>query len=336
MKNLLCLLLLFLASDGFAQKIFPYEKDIQDKSRYVVTDVDFYDSVARIRLQGTLIRPKMPHQHLVIIIPGSGKDTRHAHFVLAEHLLQHNIAVFRFDEAGVGLSDGHFDPSATGLETATNAAFQKLHNMPENQNVKMGLLGHSLGGFASMATYAANKQDVSFVIQMAAPVTNLPDNFIRRAARGDADFYFIPKRSPQQTSALLEKLYATVRENRGKSYADIRKKAIAAGTALDFRKNEFLKFLMGDQIAHILHEDMAPQYREIATPTLYLIGNQDTTIDPDFNIGLLNRFNNPHIRVSLQPGLNHWLTQHDAPAGTSLYQMDGLALETIGNFILGL
>ncbi len=47
-------------------------------------------------------------------------DSRHSHYLLTQELLKNNIAVFRYDERGVGKSDGKFSTVTYGISKITN------------------------------------------------------------------------------------------------------------------------------------------------------------------------------------------------------------------------
>lgn len=59
-------------------------------------------------------------------------------------------------------------------------------------------------------------------------------------------------------------------------------------------------------------------------------------IFPVSETALLRSFQNPHITIAVIPKLNHYLTDREATSGTSLYQMDKEALNTIMDWTLTL
>ena len=97
---------------------FPYES----------VDVRFSNTAAGIELAGTLTIPTGDGPFpTVVTISGSGPQDRdetilgHRPFaVLADHLARHGVAVLRFDDRGVGESEGDF-ASATSLDFADDA-----------------------------------------------------------------------------------------------------------------------------------------------------------------------------------------------------------------------
>ena len=69
-----------------AQHIFEYEREIKIKENYNYQEIEFHNTLDKIKLSGTLISPKTEFNKIVLIIPDTGKDPRYAHFVLAEEL----------------------------------------------------------------------------------------------------------------------------------------------------------------------------------------------------------------------------------------------------------
>jgi hypothetical protein len=80
-----------------AQEIYTYEKQIDNIEKYLSTELETENKNDNVILKGTLIEPKTYYTKVVIIVPGSGKDTRNSHYKLTEKLLENNIAVYRYD-----------------------------------------------------------------------------------------------------------------------------------------------------------------------------------------------------------------------------------------------
>ena len=144
---------------------------------YYSEDVKFMNEKAGIELAGTLTLPnkngKFP---VVVLITGSGPQNRneeimnHRPFlVLSDHLTRNGIGVFRYDDRGVADSKGDFK-SATSLDFALDAeaAVDYLKTRKEIDKNKIGLAGHSEGGYIA-PMIAARNNDVSFIVMLAGP-----------------------------------------------------------------------------------------------------------------------------------------------------------------------
>ncbi len=150
---------------------------------YTEKEVSFYNTKDSIQLAGTLTLPKDKKDFpSVILLTGSGPQDRnesimgHKPFlVLADYLTRNGIAVLRFDDRGVGESEGDFMQSDAGdFVNDAEAALNFLKNHPQINNDKIGVLGHSEGGLVG-TMLAAQSQELAFLILMAAPGVNGKD-----------------------------------------------------------------------------------------------------------------------------------------------------------------
>lgn len=147
---------------------------------YYSEEVKFENTKDNIVLAGTLTLPnkngKFP---AVILISGSGPQNRdeelfdHKPFlVLADYLTKNGIAVLRFDERGVGESEGDFKTATINeFSTDINSVIEYLKSREEIDITKIGLIGHSLGGIIAPKVASQNK-DVSFIVLLAGPGIN--------------------------------------------------------------------------------------------------------------------------------------------------------------------
>src|SRR5690606_39208003 len=87
--------------------------------------------------------------------------------VLADHLTKQGIAVLRFDDRGVGESEGDLSKATSkDLANDVEAAVEFLKSRQEIQLNRIGLLGHSEGGLiAPMVANSSN--EVDFIILVA-------------------------------------------------------------------------------------------------------------------------------------------------------------------------
>ncbi|WP_233993916.1 alpha/beta hydrolase family protein [Salinibacter altiplanensis] len=122
---------------------------------YVADSVTVRNDAAGITLAGTLTRPEDGGPHpAVVLVSGSGPQDRNSEVanhklfhVFADHLTRQGIAVLRYDERGVGASEGTFD-GATSKDFAGDvaAAVRFLKNRSDIDSGAVGLIGMSEGG----------------------------------------------------------------------------------------------------------------------------------------------------------------------------------------------
>ncbi|MFK8115015.1 MAG: alpha/beta hydrolase family protein [Rubripirellula sp.] len=144
---------------------------------YDSSEITFENKRDALTLAGTLTTPNGDGPFpAALLITGSGPQNRdeallgHRPFlVIADHLTRQGIAVLRFDDRGVGGSNGDFS-SATSEDFAEDvrAGIEYLKRHPKIDSAKIGLIGHSEGGLIAPMV-AAQRSDVAFIVLMAGP-----------------------------------------------------------------------------------------------------------------------------------------------------------------------
>lgn len=144
---------------------------------YYTEEVQFKNAVDNVNLFGTLTLPKKNGKFpVVIIVSGSGPHNRDGemfshkpYLILADHLTQNGIGVLRFDERGVGKSEGNFNNTSLEQFTAdVEMAIDYLKNRKEIDKNRIGLIGHSIGGIIA-PTIASKRNDINFLVLLASP-----------------------------------------------------------------------------------------------------------------------------------------------------------------------
>ncbi|MGX1023364.1 alpha/beta hydrolase family protein [Psychroflexus sp. MBR-150] len=144
---------------------------------YNIEDVSFINSDDEIKLKGTFTYPKHKKKFpIVIIVSGSGPQNRNGtmfghepYHVIANHLTKKGIGVLRYDERGIGESEGDF--YSAGIEEFASdleAAIRFLRIKKSFKKNKIGLAGHSIGGIIAPKV-AIHNPNIDFLILLAAP-----------------------------------------------------------------------------------------------------------------------------------------------------------------------
>lgn len=190
---------------------FPYEE----------REIAFENKKADIKLSGTLTIPKSKGPFpAVILISGSGPQNRneeilgHKPFlVIADYLTKNGIAVFRYDDRGIGKSGGVFS-TATTLDFAKDAeaAFNTLQKVAEIDKNKIGLMGHSEGGMIAPIVAAKNKK-VGFIVLLAAPGIKITELMKLQVKMINATDTTQTPAEIKESVELSAKIYQVINEN---------------------------------------------------------------------------------------------------------------------------
>lgn len=324
---------LLISALSFGQVKFSHEREIKGKENYMVKEINFFNHTDKLRLSGTLISPKTSYTKIVIIVPGSGKDTRYAHHKLTASFLKNNIAVYRYDERGVGKSQGNFTSAIDRLTDDVSYCIKHLKSLPEYKSKEVGILGHSLGGMAT-ATATKNSYNsttkVDFLIQIASPVKNFSE--ASKYQIKTLPQYKIKNKTTEETVALLDELIELTRKSKHQNISDITLKEYGIKTIRE--KGFDLKDVKFWSLTHInlFKQDYEAVYKQLQIPTIYLIGSKDKFVNPLTEVSLLKNYNNPLITVKVMENLNHYLTKGSLQSNV-IYNIDDKATNTIINWV---
>ena len=155
-------------------------QDPQPPFHYQIEEVTFVNEKEGNTLAGTLTIPEGEGPFpAMVLVSGSGQQNRdeelmnHRPFwVIADYCARHGIAVLRYDDRGVGGSDGEVK-NATSMDFSydAEAAYDYLRNRKEINATKVGILGHSEGGVINFMV-SARRPEVAFLVSLAGPSVN--------------------------------------------------------------------------------------------------------------------------------------------------------------------
>ncbi len=294
---------------------------------YEIRQVSFQNKKAGIKLAGTLTLPrgKGPFP-AVLLVTGSGPQNRdesigkHKPFhVLANEFTNAGYAVLRYDDRGVGESEGKFRGanSADFLEDAM-AGLDFLRSIPEVNPAKTGLLGHSEGGMlAWMASAEAHKP--AFVISLAGPgiahdrlmllqtravaiTSGMDEDKVLQAEQLNSSLYAIAKSekdSLKARNAMREKLENYYFTETGRQPDQKTKEAL----------DQQLNTLLDPWFRYFIAFDPVPYLRKIDIPVYAANGSLDVQVTANENLrSILDEIpyqKSPKTAVQNYQGLNH-------------------------------
>ncbi|MCA9132322.1 MAG: alpha/beta fold hydrolase [Planctomycetales bacterium] len=308
---------------------------------YAVREVEFANPQAGIRLSGTLTQPEVAEPvPALVLISGSGPQDRnetiadHQPFwVLADHFTRRGIAVLRFDDRGVGGSQGAQE-SATSLDFANDvrAAVRFLREQPGIDPERIGLCGHSEGA-AIGSLVAVDDSRIALLIMMAGAgvsgerilmsqsklvlqAADVPAEEIERQSQMQRILIDLAKQQPlpsveEYTRQAVQAL-APLLSDEEKSTA--RGEAMIRASAAQLTSPWFQFFLAYDPSTTL---------ERLRCPVLVLVGEKDLQVDPELNLppitAALERAGSADHRVERLPNLNH-LFQNCRTGGLTEYQ----------------
>ncbi len=301
------------------QPPFPYNEE----------EVVFENKTANIQLAGTFTYPKENQKFpAVVLVTGSGAQDRdetifkHKPFmVIADYLSRNGIAVLRFDDRGIGKSNGNFS-AATSIDFATDAlaAVDYLKTRNEIDQTKIGIAGHSEGGMIAPIA-ASSSDDVAFIILLAGPGMRGSDLLVLQT-----ELILRAEGTPQ------DKLDESVKNNKGayKIIVDQSDSALAYKELEKFFDDRILKLpqeeknkqensraafeqsariLLSPWFRFFLKFDPKPYLENLTIPVLALNGEKDLQVPPKENLAGIEKAlkiaGNTNYRIYELPGLNH-------------------------------
>lgn len=332
---------------------------------YISRDITIPNKKDKVNLSGTLTLPDTIGKHtLVILITGSGPQDRNEElvghkpfFVIADYLTRNGIAVFRYDDRGVGQSTGNFGTS-TSLDFMNDvlSIVSYFRKQPHINSGKIGLIGHSEGGMIAMMAAAKKRKDIRFIISLAGPGVNIIDLLLRqtedvlRAAGANEDMiektralnfqlYNLALTEPNidsvmnKISGFLDEITADLTEEEINEYGFSKDNLRISAMQLF---NPWMKYFLACKPSDYL--------KKIRCPVLALNGSLDIQVSADENLEAIERFlkegKNTKVQTIRLEGLNHLFqkAEHGTIAEYMLIEetINMKVLEILKNYIKAL
>ncbi|MDH6305394.1 pimeloyl-ACP methyl ester carboxylesterase [Parabacteroides sp. PF5-5] len=280
---------------------------------YHTEEVSFMNEKAGIRLAGTLTLPKSSTSFTaVVLVSGSGPQNRdeeimgHKPFlVLADYLTQRGIAVLRYDDRGVGQSEGDYAKATLDdFASDAQAAVEYLKTRKEINKEKIGIVGHSEGG--GIAFKLASEKVPAFIVTMAGVGV---DGFSLLRMQRKALFTAsnIPEEYINQYNDYMDQAQRLAVE--ATSFFQLRDgiTQLFTGTYMEKQIDPAVKQLSSPEIVSFLKYDPSPYFKKISCPILALNGMNDLQVPCSENLSAILEGLSTNKEVTTKPyfGLNH-------------------------------
>jgi uncharacterized protein len=314
---------------------------------YESKEVNFKSLKGEVTLSGTLTTPT--HDSLktaVVLISGSGPDDRdyknqfgHRPFlVLSHYLTQKGITVLRYDERGVGKSEGNYGVAtyedlvsdvAGGINYLRDIGFQKV-----------GLIGHSEGG--GIAPVASLQAKTDFLVLMAADNATADKNLIYQTGTQLKNMG-VKENTSREIIETVDSLLAIVKSESDISIAKTKMENVIVqknqSATEDYKEttqrlgdaNRLIEGFLDPKFFYRLRNDPKDSFKKIRIPVLVLYGDDDGAVDITTNLPLIeNAFDSTQYEIKIFPGLGHLFMNAKGVPMEKLYAID----ETIAPEVL--
>lgn len=320
---------------------------------YYSENITFISS-DNLKMEGTLTLPEKKGKFpVVIIISGSGPQNRDGeifghkpYYVIADQLTKNGIGVLRFDERGVGKSEGNFETASISvLSSDINSAITYLKTRKEVNNKKIGLVGHSIGGIIAPKVASENK-DVNFIVLLAAPAINGDELMLLQKATLERMMGLNELQISQGQEIVKGAYDIIVNSNLENQFL---KDSIHSfyvnkyGNMLPKnQRNAVIEQITGNEILSLIKSKPSEYLEKIKCPVLALNGDKDFQVPAKENLSALkNSFEkngNKDVKIVELENLNH-LFQESKTGMSSEYSeieqtISPKVLELITNWII--
>ncbi len=293
--------------------------------------------VAGATLEGTLTLPPgdgpVP---AVVLVSGSGAQDRdeflagHRPFlVLADRLTRSGIAVLRMDDRGVGGSTGSTFTGTIGERADDVLAMVRfLAGRPDIDAARIGLLGHSEGGWVVPVAAVEAGSEISFLVLMAGPAQS-PRELILSQQRVILGAGGATEETILAVQALNEAVFRVLLDTPDDVEAAARIQGLEAKLLRELPEDRAraLEAYLASQpeaaraqqrqvsttpwFRDLVAFDPDPWLRDVRQPVIALFGERDVQVPPAENAAPMARILDVDHRsdrtVTVLPGLNHLL-----------------------------
>ncbi len=309
---------------------------------YDTVDVNFRNKYDDVLLSGTLTSPKQKGKFAaVVLVTGSGPQDRnetlmgHEPFrILSDFLTKNNIIVLRYDDRGVGLSQGSFiNGTIENFSKDAMAAIEFLKKRPNVDPNKIGIIGHSEGGLIAELLAGQKLPSLSFIVSLAGPAIPIDSLMV-------SQLYRIGKVAGMNDLALAHaqeinrKNFEIVKSNKPhkEAMAMILDNMKIDPAQLNSASKLELETLLLPSYRYFMRIDPIPFIKKITIPVYAAFGSLDVQVPAEQNLNSLksNLPTNPKTVLKEYEGLNH-LFQKASTGAVSEYEHIS---ETINNEVL--
>lgn len=272
-----------------------------------------------VMLAGTLLLPSGRKRFpAVVLVHGSSPNERTTYKSWARHFANSGIAALVYDKRGAGKSTGN--TRAAGMEDLANDALAGVQMLKLRRDIdagKIGIAGHSQGGWIAPLA-AAKSGDVAFVIVGgAAAVTPAEQSIYHRAgvmrAAGMTDGEITEATRLREKIYLLNRKILAGDRDVMEFRSGLSKELADRKDARWFSPAELPPELTGDLpprgALELLFFDAALVWPKVKVPVLAIWGDRDTVVPVEKSRALIEGWladaGNRDVTVKMMTGVDH-------------------------------
>ncbi|WP_209330356.1 alpha/beta hydrolase [Lunatimonas salinarum] len=294
---------------------------------YETMEVTFLSGPEKTALKGTITKPSGNGPFpAVVLVNGSGPQDRNGEllghkpfWVIADFLTRKGMVVFRYDERGVGQSEGNFKGTTSrGFADDARAALERLPYYEFVDHARIGLIGHSEGGLIAWMLAAEQRPLPAYILALAPPVVPIAD-LMERQTEDAIRATGAPEELIQSQKAFNGALYqAIVTADDTTSAAISMEKVLRqqgeqsglSGTSLQEQVKDQLanyRQLLDPWFFHFIRTDPQVLIKQIQVPIWAGFGGKDVQVNAAENHAALETalVNQSRHTVITYPDLNH-------------------------------
>jgi len=323
----------------------PVEEEETDLS-YTAEDITFESG--DLTLAGTLTLPDGDGEYpVVVLVSGSGAQDRDESLPsvseikpfrdIAEYLAGQGIATLRYDERGVGESEGDF--ATADIYDFRDDASAAVDYLAERGGFShIGVAGHSEGG-AFAPEIGLTNDNVDFVIGLAGPTVRIID-----ISREQNQLLFAANGADEEQLAAIDAGFVAViaameaRDDEALRQAVFDLVTAQAGSEPDDETlNTYVAQFETPILQSYVSYDPTPFWTDVDVPTLAIFGSLDLQVSAEQNIPVIEGVNENITIVTIE-NMNHIFQEAETGVFTEYASLDPVVmpelLETMSEWIL--
>ena len=327
-------------------------QDPQPPFNYHIEEVTFVNEKEGNTLAGTLTIPEGDGPFpAMVLVSGSGQQNRdeelmnHRPFgVIADYCARHGIAVLRYDDRGIGGSDGEvYNATSMDFSYDAEAAFDFLRSHNHIDASRVGILGHSEGGIINFMV-AARRPEVAFLVSLAGPAVNGVE-VLKEQQKAILRASGMTEEAVQFSSNVNAQLFDIIQASSNREEADSLMRQLVKGWGYNEELTEqTVSQMTMPWMYYFLKYDPTEAIVQTQCPALLLNGTKDLQVIASQNLSAYERIIVEHGKTNLtlreMPDLNHLFQHCETGSPNEYFTIDETispeVLEMIADFVKGI